>query len=372
MLGIMTAAADVLQPVPFASLKGWQEDDHAAALAAFRRSCREIIAEGMAFDRGVAFGGSRSDWLGVCESAARAKDARRFFEREFAAFAVNDPDRPQGLFTGYYEPEAQGSLRRTAEFSVPIYARPADLISFDPVEEQATGLKYGRRVGGKPMSYFTRKEIEEGALAGRGLEIAWVRDWADAFFIQVQGSGRIRLPDGASMRLAYAAKSGQPYTGIGRTLVERGVLTEDDMSMQSLRHWMKANPEAARELMWQNRSFVFFRKVQVEDETLGAPGAQKVQLTPERSIAIDRSLWMFGMPVWLEAQVPSGRDASLETFHRLLIAQDTGTAITGYARGDVYWGWGDAAALTAGHMKSPGRMVVLLPKQLAARIVKPQ
>jgi membrane-bound lytic murein transglycosylase A len=150
------------------------------------------------------------------------------------------------------------------------------------------------------------------------------------------------------------------------------MLTEENMSMQAVRGWMKDNPGAARQLMWQNQSFVFFREVEVEDAALGAPGAQKVQLTPRRSLAVDRSLWMFGTPVWLEAEVPSGPGASLETFRHLLIAQDTGTAIRGLARGDVYWGWGEGAALTAGHMKSPGRMVVLLPSGLAARLVQRQ
>jgi len=369
MAGIMTAAAAVLVPVPYGSLKGWAEDDHQAALVAFKRSCAEIQAEGRAFGRSVAYGGSREDWLPVCERAGHANDARRFFEQEFTALAVNDPVRPEGLFTGYYEPEAEGNRQRTAAYTVPIYARPADLVGFDKVTEDAVGLKYGRIAEGRPQGYFTRKEIEEGALEGRGLEIVWLKDWADAFFIHIQGSGRVRLPDGSAIRLAYAAKSGQPYVGVGRILVDHGILTEENLSMQAVRGWMKDNPGAARQLMWQNQSFVFFREVEVEDAALGAPGAQKVRLTPLRSLAVDRSLWMFGTPVWLEAEVPSGPGASLESFRHLLIAQDTGTAIRGHARGDAYWGWGEGAALTAGHMKSAGRMVVLLPSGLAARLV---
>jgi membrane-bound lytic murein transglycosylase A len=368
----MPAAASTLEPVSFASLRGWKTDDLAAALSAFGRSCREISGEGRAFERPVAYGGKRSDWLEVCRKAETARDARQFFETEFTALLVRDPDRAEGLFTGYYEPEAEGSRTPSDDFTVPVYRKPDDLVAFDAEAEQASGLKYGRILNGRPAPYFTRKEIEQGALKHRGLEIAWLKDWADAFFIHIQGSGRIRLSDGTAIRLAYAGKSGQPYMGIGRLLVDRGILTEDNMSMQALRTWMKANPEGARDLMWENRSFIFFREVEVEDANLGAPGAQKVQLTPKRSLAVDRSLWMFGTPVWLEADVPSGPAAALEPFHHLLIAQDTGTAIRGHARGDVYWGWGEQAALTAGHMKSPGRMVVLLPRKLGVRLLEKQ
>jgi len=174
------------------------------------------------------------------------------------------------------------------------------------------------------------------------------------------------------MRLAYAAKSGQPYTGIGGLLVERGVLSRDNMSMQAIRTWMSDHPGEARELMWENKSFVFFREVTIDDPELGPPGAQKVALTPLHSLAVDRSLWMFGTPVWLDTQAPKGESGTLVPFRSLLVAQDTGTAIKGHARGDVFWGAGEEAALTAGHMKSPGRMIVLLPKALAKRLLKQQ
>ena len=363
----MTAEAKaIFTAVPFAQIEGWAGDDHAAALAAFQKSCAEIQASGHAFEREVRYGGKRADWLAVCESAAHAKSARQFFEEKFTALRVADPVRPEGLFTGYYEPEAEGSRTAGNGYDVPIYRKPDDLVGFDAAAEKRLNLKYGRRLNGKPAGYFTRREIEEGALQGRGLEIVWLKSWADAFFIHVQGSGRIRFADGSSMRLAYAAKSGQPYTGIGGVLVERGALTRDMMSMQSLRKWMKDNPGQARELMWENKSFVFFREVKVDDPALGAPGAQQVSLTPLRSLAIDRSLWMFGTPVWLDAKVPSGPSGEMQDFRHLLVAQDTGTAIKGHVRGDVYWGWGERAASVAGLMKSPGAMIVLLPKKLAA------
>ncbi|MGQ0484702.1 MAG: murein transglycosylase A [Hyphomicrobiales bacterium] len=365
-------ATQVLEKVDIAAIHGWHDDDHGTALAAFQRSCAEIIAEGRAFQRPVRFGGSRSEWVAVCRAAADAAAPRRFFETHFVALSVHDPQRAEGLFTGYYEPEARGSRTPTPEFHVPIYRKPADLVAFDEVTEKALGLKYGRLIGGKPAAYFTRRDIEQGSLAGRGLEIAWLADWADAFFIHVQGSGRVRLPDGSLMRLAYAGKTGQPYAGIGARLVEHGVLSRENMSMQATRAWMTAHPQAARELMWENKSFIFFREVEMEDPALGPPGAQKVLLTPRRSLAVDRSLWMFGTPVWLDTMTPSGPGGAMEPFRHLMIAQDTGTAIRGHARGDVFWGAGEQAALAAGHMKSPGRMIVLLPRDLARRILDSQ
>ncbi|HLA02254.1 MAG TPA: MltA domain-containing protein [Aestuariivirga sp.] len=366
----MTAEAKpVLTAVPFAQIESWAADDHAAALAAFQRSCDEILASGHGFERNVRFGGRREDWLDVCEKALQSKSARQFFEEQFAALRVTDPVRPEGLFTGYYEPEAEGSRTAGNGYGVPIYRKPDDLVSFDRATEKQINLKYGRMVQGRPAGYFTRREIEEGALRGRGFEIVWLKSWVDAFFIHVQGSGRIRFEDGSTMRLAYGAKTGQPYTGIGGLLVERGVLTRANMSMQALRKWMKNNPRSARELMWENKSFVFFREVKVDDPSLGAPGAQKVPLTPLRSMAVDRSLWMFGTPIWLDAKVPSGAAGEMQSFRHLMIAQDTGTAIKGHVRGDVYWGWGEKAALIAGHMKSPGSMIVLLPKKLGLRLL---
>lgn len=370
MADAMTArAAAILEPLTFSAIKGWAEDDHTAAFETFQRSCTEIVAEGRAFSRKVTFGGGRQQWIGICKKADTAKDARRFFEENFRPMKVNDPVRPEGLFTGYYELEAEGSRTPSKAYPVPLYGKPADLVAFDAAAERRLGVKYGRVSGGKPQPYFTRKEIEQGALAGRGLEIFWLRHWADAFFMQIQGSGRVRLPDGSVIRLAYAGKSGQPYTGIGGILVERGAFTRDQMSMQATRAWMAKDEKAARELMWENKSFVFFREVEMGDPKLGPPGAQKVALTPLRSLAVDRSLWMFGTPVWLDMETPSAPKGEMEIFRHLMIAQDTGTAIKGHARGDVFWGAGGRAALAAGHMKSPGCMIVLLPKDIARDLV---
>ncbi|MGE0005533.1 MAG: murein transglycosylase A [Parvibaculaceae bacterium] len=366
------AAKPIFAETDFGAIAGWREADHDAALAAFKRSCAQIAASGRASPRKVAYGGRRRDWLAVCGRLKARVDARRFFEEAFVPLVVRDPERPQGLFTGYYEPEAAGSLESDGTYRVPLYARPADLIGFDAGTAKRLGVAYGRKVGGKSVPYYTRREIEEGALDGRGLELVWLKDWADAFFMQVQGSGRVRLRNGRVMRLGYAAKTGLPYTAIGGILVERGVLTRENVSMQTIRAWMRDNPKLARALMWENKSYVFFRRIEAGDPGLGPPGAQKVALTPLHSLAVDRSLWMLGTPVWLDTQAPRGEDGKLVPFRALLVAQDTGTAIKGHARGDIFWGAGEDAALTAGRMKSPGLMIVLLPKTLAKRLLDRQ
>lgn len=365
---VQPASASSLQRLGFEDLKGWVSDDHAAALQSLRRSCREILDEGTAFKRPTMFGGARSDWLQLCKDALQAAPARPFFESHFIPFRVVDDARPDGLFTGYYEPEAEGARTPDETFIVPVYRRPADLMSFNQQQKDESGLDYGHLVDGKPAAFFSRMQIEQGALKGQGLELVWLKDWADAFFIHVQGSGRVRFADGSVMRLSYAAKSGRSYTGIGGLLVERGVLTREQMSMQAIRAWMTKNPQEARALMWENESFIFFREAQLADPSLGALGAQHVQLTPGRSLAVDRGIWAFGTPVWLETNVPSATDGALQPFNQLLIAQDTGTAIIGQARGDVFWGFGEAAGNIAGQMKSPGNMIVLLPKTVATRL----
>lgn len=359
----------LLRRVSFADIQGWQSDDHAAALSAFQRSSTEIMTTAHGFKRSAMFGGQLEDWIEVCKKALLAKAPKEFFEQRFIPFSVTDPVKPQGLFTGYYEPEAEGSLMPTAEFLVPIYRKPLDLKALQNGDESQADLKYGRIENGKPTAYFTREEIEHGALSTKGLEIVWLKSWVDAFFIHVQGSGRIRLANGEIIRLAYAAKNGQPYIGIGGILLDRGVGTPQTMSMQLLRGWMKDHPTEARALMWNNKSYIFFRQINVSDANLGALGAQQVNLTPLRSLAVDRSIWMFGTPIWIDTKTPPEAPNGAETFRHLLIAQDTGTAIKGHVRGDVYWGWGDNAAICAGHMKSPGAMTVLLPTIVAKKLL---
>jgi membrane-bound lytic murein transglycosylase A len=361
-----------LRSVDFSDLSGWRDDDHGAALAAFQLSCGAILDRGGAFGRDPAYGGESSDWLEVCRRALMAQSsAQSFFESEFVPVRVSDPERPGGMFTGYFEPEFRGSRTRGGPYQVPIYRRPSDLETFDAAARQATGLTYGRRVGGAPAPYHSRKDIETGALAGRNLELVWLTDWADAFFLQIQGSGRIRLEDDSLMRVGFAAKTGLPYTAVGGILANRGDIPREQVSMQSIRAWMAQHPDAARELMWQNESYVFFREIPANDPSLGPPGAQQVPLMPMRSLAVDRAYWAFGTPVWLEADVPSGPGGAMQPFRRLLVAQDTGSAIKGRVRGDVFWGTGEAAASVAGLMQSPGTMVALLPRAVAARLGVP-
>ncbi len=355
----------MLSRIAFAELPGWAEHDHAPARDTFRRSAREMLDHGSGFARALRFGGSRAAWGQACRAGLGTGDARIFFETEFRAYRVADAERPQGLFTGYFEPEVEGSREADPDYPVPFYRHPADLVAFSPEERARTGLSYGRRIAGEPRPYLTRREIEQGALAGQGLETAWAKDWADAFFIHIQGSGRLKLADGSGLRLTYDGKSGLPYTAIGAILVERGEVKAEDMSMQAIRRWMAAHPEQARALMWENRSYVFFREAVLENPELGALGAQHVQLTPQRSLAVDREIWAFGTPVWLDTAVPSSEEGGMNRFRQLLIAQDTGSAIKGLARGDVYWGFGAAAGEIAGAMKSAGAMTVLLPHAVA-------
>jgi membrane-bound lytic murein transglycosylase A len=360
--------ADVLRPVAFADLAGWSETDHTTALQAFQRSAAEMLSIGSGFRRNAAFGGALEDWQSACKAARAATNAKVFFEAHFTPFRVTDHERPEGLFTGYYEPIVKGAAAKSADYPVPVYARPNDLVAFTAEETLATGLSYGRRVNGVAQAYDTREMIEHGSLGEKADVICWLSDWVDAFFMHVQGQGRVTMDDGSVIRLSYAAKAGHPYTGIGHVLIERGVAPKDKMSMQVLRDWMHDNPEEARALMWLNKSYIFFQKTEVSDDRLGGVGAAKVNLTPLQSLAVDRSHWMFGTPLWIETTLPPEVSPTREIIRRLMIAQDTGSAIKGVIRGDFFWGWGADAERIAGHMKSAGRMVALLPKPLVKRL----
>jgi membrane-bound lytic murein transglycosylase A len=360
-----------LHATAFDDLPGWKDDDHQAALGVFVSACGELASTGAGFARQARLSGAREDWLQICRRAssvpAGPATARHFFEQNFAALRL---DSGPGHFTGYFEPEIEGSRRRSAKYPVPVLARPDDLVKLNAADASRLGLTYGRIANGKGQAYFTRQEIEEGILDGRGLELAWVRSWADLFFMQVQGSGRIRMNDGSVMRLAYAAKSGLPYTSIGKVLIERGEMTREGMSMQALRAWLDANPHQARELMWRNRSYVFFRRLDDVDPSLGPVGAQKLPLTPMRSLAADRSYWALGVPVWVSTQIHN--DRALEPFNRLMIVQDTGSAIRGPQRGDIFFGTGDEAAIGAGKLDQPGEIVAVVPVALAKKLLKRQ
>lgn len=352
----------VFRDVAFAALPGWADDNHAAALPALLRSCPPLEKRGV-----VAGFGSAATWRAIC-AAARAVPAgnrtaaRAFFERHFRPAAVSGQNGPDGLITGYYEPELRGARKRRGAFTVPLHVRPPDLVAVDlgRFGEELKGKRIaGRVVQGRLIPYHNRRQIERGALRGRKLELVWVDSAADAFFLHVQGSGRIRLRDGSVLRVGYAGTNGQPYTAIGRALIERGEISREKMSMQAIRAWMAANPAEGAALMRTNKSYVFFQEL----NGAGPLGAQGVALTPERSIAVDRRILPLGLPVWLDTKLP---DAAATAFRRLMVAQDTGGAIRGAVRADVFWGPGRRAADMAGAMKSPGRYWFLRPRPAAA------
>jgi membrane-bound lytic murein transglycosylase A len=364
--------------VGYDSLPGWEADDQGAALAAFQRSCTRLTA--LSPSAPVGPYGTAADWRGACADAAGrdpadAAAARAFFEQRFAPLQVRAGRDPEGLFTGYYEPELKGSRQRDSNHPVPLLARPLDLISVDLGQFRPTlkGQRIAGRVSmeGRLVPYADRRQIEaEAAGAPTPLRqpLVWVDDPADAFFMEIQGSGRIRFADGSVTRLTFDGQNGYPYTPIGRVLAERGALPKEAVTMQAIRGWLAQNPAAAGEVMDQNASYIFFREAPIADPALGPPGAQNVALTPGRSLAVDLSVHGLGVPVFVAAEPGAPGGAPLQ---RLLVAQDTGGAIVGPVRGDVFWGAGPPAAAQAGAMKAKGEMFVLVPQSIAARLLNP-
>jgi membrane-bound lytic murein transglycosylase A len=361
----------VLEPATFGDLPGWSEDPMAPALDAFRRSCRKMAAlPAEAALGGAGFAGTAGDWRTPCAAAERVPAgndaaARSYFETWFVPLAAHASGGDEGgLFTGYYEPLLDGSRTRTERYRVPLYGRPSDLVSVDLglFREDLKGRRIAGRVeDGQLVPYAGREEIEKGALAGRDLELVWVDDPIDAFFLQIQGSGRVRLAEGGEMRIGYAGENGHPYFAIGRELVKRGALRKEEVSMQSIRRWLEEHPEEAPAVLATNASYVFFQEIKGE----GPLGAEGVPITPGRSLAVDRKHWPLGVPLWLDTMAPAAQEnAPARPLRRLVIAQDTGGAIRGPIRGDVFWGAGDEAADIAGRMKHPGKLWVLVPRGL--------
>ena len=338
-----------LEPVAFPQLQGWADDRLAVAIPAFLKSCARLLAlpDAAPLDTSphVADYGRVGVWRKLCEAAAALPPeddaaARRFFGTSFVPLSVTDYGASGGLFTGYYEIELNGSRRRQGRYQTPIYRRPSE-----------PGA----------ASRFSRAEIEDGALAGRGLELLWVDNPIDAFFLEIQGSGRVRLRNGDTVRVGYDGQNGQPYVPIGRLLVERGVIPRSEATMMTIRDWMNQHPEAGAALRRENPSYVFFRELRGD----GPIGAEGVVLTAGRSIAIDRAYIALGVPIWLEADE---RFASAAPVRRLVVAQDTGGAIKGPVRGDLFWGTGSAGASRAGIMNAHGRYYLLLPRSVASRL----
>lgn len=355
-----------LEPVPFAMLGGWAADDHAAAFATFVASCRALKAPPA--EVGPASTPTlRQGLRHACAAAARLGSAtptpllaRLFFEANFRAWRVIPEGADGGYFTGYYEPEVEGALQPGHGFDVPVYGRPDDLIMAAPGPTPNSGPAF-RREGDALVPYYDRAAIEDGALAGRGLEVAWLRDPIDLFFMQIQGSARVRLPDGRILRLGYDGFNGQTYVAVGRLLIQRGLVPRNEMSMARIRAYMQADPEAGRALRRENPSYTFFKALPLGDDK-GAMGAQGVPLTAGRSLAVDRKLHTYGTPIFVEADLPLSAPGSAEPFRRLMIAQDTGSAIVGPARADLFFGAGDAAGAVAGRLRHPGKFTMLVPR----------
>jgi peptidoglycan lytic transglycosylase A len=364
-----TAAAEVklggaqVEPLTFAAMPGWREDDHAAAFQTLQKSCSAILqAAPTKKTRPVTAGLYRA-----CERARGlgtpdAYQARAFFETNFkpvriipAMHTYGFYTGADGFYTGYYEPEMMASRVKTDEYNVPLYRVPSAV----------AGKK------SKVFAQFDRIAIEKGALAGKGLEICWVKNPVDAFFAQIQGSTRVRLDDGQFLRLNYIASNGMKYTPVGRIMIEQGLCTPEEMSMDKIRDYMETNPEAGKALREKNRSYVFFSETSLkpDDEPIGAQGRQ---LTPGRSIAVDPSFHAYGTPIWIDAAFPINSEVPQDTFRRLMFAQDTGSAIKGVARADIYFGHGESVPSIAGRIKQFGKFVMLVPQGVAVNGAAPE
>lgn len=358
---VQTDVKTRLHAVGWKDLPGWQTDNLEEAWQAFLLSCnRWKLRERKVWN----------DWQGVCEKASRVKGGneaiRHFFETELRPYALMEVNgQTEGVVTGYYEPLIQGSRQRNAQNNVPVLAPPPDMLTID-LGELYPDLKFrrlrGRLVGNKVIPYWTRAEIEarpDGEWPGE--PILWVSDPVEFFFLQVQGSGRVELPDGRFARIGYADQNGHPYRSIGRALIERGELKLEEASMQGIQAWARRYPGRLRALLDENPSYVFFRELTDDDvgQADGGPlGALGVSLTAGRSIAVDPRHVTLGVPVWLATTHPNSR----KPLNRLVLAQDTGGAIKGGVRADFFWGFGKEAGLQAGRMKQRGRMWLLLPR----------
>jgi peptidoglycan lytic transglycosylase A len=340
-----------LKQASWRDLPDWQADDTSAAWDAFRASCRALV--------------KHEAWRDVCTVAQSMPEtdrgaARRFFEASFTPFQLTNADgSEEGLITGYYEPLLKGARKPGGRYRFPVFGVPDDLLVLDLTEvyPELKGIRLrGRLEGRRVVPYFDRSQIEQGLAPLAGKEIAYVDDSIDLFFLQIQGSGRIALDSGETIRVSYADQNGHPYRSIGRILAERGDLPLEKASMQGIKAWAQANPDKLTELLNQNGSYVFFRELPAD--TAGPPGALGVPLTPRRSVAVDARYVPLGAPVYIATTWP----LSNRPLNQLMLAQDTGGAIRGAVRADFFWGFGEEAGNEAGRMKQPLRMWVLLPK----------
>ena len=359
-----------LKPVSYSALDGWSQDSVGDALPALMRSCQVFEKMG---DAQVLQGkgqnavrlGTAKDWKPACAGLKNlmAKDhdmIRDYFEKNFTPYAVTQSSGSEGLFTGYYEPELHGSYTPSLTYATPIYKRPMDLVTVDLGQFRDTlkGQRIAGRVNqGKLVPYYTRGQIRKDAPLG-GNELLWVDDPVDAFFLEIQGSGRVVMPNGQVVHVGYDGQNGPVYTAIGRVLKDMGELDPQTVTMPKIRAWLKENPDKAPSILEKNDSYVFFK---ILTSTEGPPGAQGISLTPERSMAVDINYYPLGIPVWLDAAHPE----EARNLQRLMVAQDTGGAIQGGVRGDFFWGFGEKAERYAGKMQSKGTFYILVPKAVS-------
>lgn len=330
-------SALTLTPVDFMSLPEWQAEDSSSALSAFRESCQKFSSHPQTIPLQIAnISAARGGWENTCHAAFSANDAAEFFSSYFTPYqAVAYGSDTQGLLTGYYEPLLKGSYTSSEEYPNPVWGVPTDLAAGVP--------------------YLTHREIDEQGLTGRATPLLYVNDKVDLFFLHIQGSGRVELPDGQIVKLSYAGKNNRSYTALGKYLSDNGIIPRSELSLQRLKKWLRENPEEARDAMWQNESYVFFS---FGDANKGAIGAQGVPLTPEASIAVDPTMLPYGVPVYLNTNLPY----TYEKYHQLVVTQDTGGAIKGPLRADLFFGPGERAEHLAGGMKQMAQFYVLLPK----------
>lgn len=357
-----------LSKTSFDQLPGWSMDNQAEALLAFRKSCQEIVKRDVDSNKApLQQHASTQAWQRACQAAMRVsrittQDARTFFETWFDPFLVRDQAESTGLFTGYYMPLIHGSLKRDKRYKVPVHALPDDWVKID-LGAHYDGME-GRSLVGQVKDhslhpYPDRRAITLGALKDKARVIVWADNPVDVYFAQVQGSSLVELPDGRRFIIGYAGDNGHRYTSIGKVLIDDQQISRDEVSMQSIRDWINRNPLKAEALMNQNASYVFFKLLDQEHPL----GTERVALTPRRSLAVDQRFIPLGAPVWLSTDIPDGqRNQGGKRLRRLMVAQDTGGAIKGIVRGDVYWGSGEQAAYIAGHMKSQGQYWLLLPR----------
>jgi membrane-bound lytic murein transglycosylase A len=362
--------------VSYKQLPGWEKADLKTSLIAFKTSCQAFVKQAPEQVVGTDdISLQAKDWHPACRAALeinpeQESEVKQFFQKWFAPVEFNGGKSTQGLFTGYYMPSIKGSYVQSAEFNVPIYEVPNDLITvdlglFNPNLKNRNII--GRLVKNRLIPYYTRAEINKGALENKARVLLWMHSPIDRLFLEIQGSGVIELEDGSRTFIGYDGQNGAPYTAIAGVLIKKGVMTRENASMQGIKRYLEAHPEEMDEVINENKSFIFFRTLHLD----AALGSQGVALTPGYSMAIDKQWIPMGAPLWLSTTRPDSRNPDKsKVMQRLMVAQDTGGAIKGKVRGDVFWGGGDRATMIAGHMKNPGHYWLLLPRQAVARMGK--